>query len=237
MLNDLKPSERVMVILLEKEVNFLLSSSLAKVALRFSHQAFWGSLPTTEIEARKRHVFVKGGGFYLTGCGNCSGRATDAAMKLYHVLKDTEVKVILYSAPSIDQFIVYLKTPDKRWHVYDPLTNPELLFSVAEYKEEIIPLFTKVPHPAREIKLTIDRDLYDSYLFFCPRLKKCLTDACMQPWDNAMHDESYVLSATKAGIDVKQLPSLTREAHDALARELTVSAELEEPRPSTRMGV
>ena len=237
MLSDRKPHERVMAILVAKEVNFLLSSSLANVALQSSHQTFWGSLPTTVNEAIKRHVFVKGGGFYITGLGNCSDRVADAAMKLYHSLKDTDVKVILYSAPSIDQFIVYLKTPDKTWHVYDPVTNPELLFSLDEYKKEIIPLFDKVPHPAREVKLTIDNDLYVSYLFFCPRLKTCLTAAFTQPWQNALVDPSYAFSAKIAGISGKQLPSLTKDAYEALSRELIGAEGLDDEIPGASVDL
>src|SRR5688572_8611028 len=39
------------------------------------------------------------------------------------------------------------------WFVYDPLTNPELIFTLQEYQNDVMPLFPDVKTPKRQVKI------------------------------------------------------------------------------------
>jgi hypothetical protein len=224
--NESDALTQVMTILCEKEMLPLLSSSALIVpSLHQKHVTFWKSLAADKTEATKRYIFGIGSNFNLLGLGNCAPRATYAAMQLHPLLKDTGIQIKLVSLTSVDQFIVYLKTPDKLWYVYDPLTNPELLFTPDEYKSAIMPLFTKVPSPAAQVDLTITPALCEHFRIHCDKIEPFLTKAFQKPWQDTLQDGWYRMSLSRAKLPLDQQEQITKEAHQAIHRKLAAITE------------
>jgi len=88
-------------------------------------------------------VFLRAFIFDISNYGNCSHRAGYAAIQLFKMLKSTDLQVIVKSAKSTDHFVVYLGNKTIGWFIYDPLTNPELVFTHEEYSKTILPMFPK----------------------------------------------------------------------------------------------
>lgn len=68
------------------------------------------------------------------------------------------------SAPTIDHFVVYLGNNDKGWKVYDPLTNPTLIFDLDEYRREILPSFKPLARPKDKVEVVIKAPLVTLFL-------------------------------------------------------------------------
>lgn len=51
---------------------------------------------------------------------------------------------------------MYLGNDRHGWKIYDPLLNPELIFELQEYEQEIKPLFLSVVNPKRPFELIIE---------------------------------------------------------------------------------
>lgn len=115
---------------------------LTKAPFFYSHTqpvTFFGqSLLPAEIA-----VFLKAFIFDISNYGNCAHRAGYAAIQLFNIFKSTDVKILVQSAKLADQFVVYLGNKTMGWYVYDPLTNPELVFTHDEYIQSILPMFPK----------------------------------------------------------------------------------------------
>ncbi len=78
--------------------------------------------------------------------GNCANRACYAAIKLFDLFKQTTWKISLVSNSKKDHFVLYLHDSSKqgkerKYYVYDPLTNPKVLFEFEDYIKLILPLF------------------------------------------------------------------------------------------------
>lgn len=101
--------------------------------------------------------------FAATAIGNCADRAAYAALQFFKLFNDTPIQVAVQSSPEYDQFVVYLGNRDMGWHIYDPLTNPSVLFAFKEYTTDVLPLFPKVTHPKQKFSLLINRQLVDTF--------------------------------------------------------------------------
>lgn len=114
---------------------------------------------------QQRHFLLKHALlFSVTKIGNCSDRAAYASLILFNLLKDTGIKIALQSLKARDQFYVCLGSVAKGWYIYDPLTNPTLLFSVEEYQQtmlQYLPLYTAKKCP---YKLILDQAVYNQFV-------------------------------------------------------------------------
>ena len=139
---------------------------------------FWKELPNSEKKQAINYAISHASQFAYTKTGNCSSRSAFAAMHLYHAIgKQAGISVCLISSATHDQFTVMIGTADKQWFVYDPLTNPELLFEHAEYTSEILKYFSPVQTPKHPLKLKITPATYSAYLAKNPEINDYLQQA------------------------------------------------------------
>ena len=83
--------------------------------------------------------------FAILNSGNCSHRSAYAALQLVRILK-SDVRISLSSNPKYDHFFLRLTDPKtKKSFIYDPLSNPELLFDEEYYTEQVLPTFAEIP--------------------------------------------------------------------------------------------
>ncbi len=127
--------------------------------------SFWGWTPHNVSEAKTIYLLRHALHFKTLGLGNCAYRAAYAAIELAKVFFSTHagIEVRLRSYPEIDQFVVIVGNTSSGWTVYDPLTNPDLVFDLAEYDERIKPCFQVVGSPKQAFELTIDRGHIKQY--------------------------------------------------------------------------
>jgi hypothetical protein len=98
--------------------------------------------------AVKRFFYLNYMPFKFFAYGNCAERSSYAAVKIYDVLSQapTDIKIFFKSYTEqflVDHFVLRIGNEDKGWFIYDPLTNPEIIFEESEYHRDIIPLFKK----------------------------------------------------------------------------------------------
>lgn len=127
--------------------------------------SFWGALPQNEEQAKKIYLLHHALHFKTTGLGNCSYRASYSAIELAKIFISTNagVEIKVRSYPEIDQFVVIMGGDTTGWKIYDPLTNPELIFDYQEYTELVKPLFKSVITPKRPYEFTLSRSEINRY--------------------------------------------------------------------------
>lgn len=107
------------------------------------------------------YLFGRATTFKLSGLGKCSFRASYASLIFAQLFPD-EARVHLVSNPKKDQFAVLLNIRNE-WFVYDPLTNPEVLFPLAMYQKEILPKFPDVGRQVLEFKLKVTKAFAEEF--------------------------------------------------------------------------
>jgi hypothetical protein len=103
--------------------------------------------------------------FEVTKFGNCAGRSSYSAFKFYEIFpKDSGISIEVNKMKNYDHFVVCLKCKDSLY-IYDPLTNPSLIFDIVKYHDEIYEKYltktTKFNMP--EFKLSINEQNYIAY--------------------------------------------------------------------------
>jgi hypothetical protein len=130
------------------------------------------------VTPEKGSLMLRAFVFERSDIGNCSHRASYAAMKLFEMFKDTPIKISVEAIGRerlIDHVIVVLSNDTtKEKFVYDPLTNPELVFGFDEYEEEIMPCFEMSPVGKLGFSCQIDQALCHQYQNLTPRLRQDL---------------------------------------------------------------
>ena len=118
------------------------------------------------MEKAQAHLFLvkKAILFSITEIGNCSDRAAYASLILFNALKETGIKVALQSLETKDQFYVCLGSKETGWKIYDPLTNPSIVFDVAEYQEKMLGYFPLYAAKKSPYKLVINQKVYGQYI-------------------------------------------------------------------------
>jgi hypothetical protein len=101
--------------------------------------------------------------FDFSNMGNCAHRSSYAALKFCEFFKDAEVKVFIRNEKSRDQYFVVFENKEKEIFVYDPLTNPELVFTEAEYRKKILPLFPLTTNCKVEMNILVTQELREKY--------------------------------------------------------------------------
>ncbi len=82
--------------------------------------------------------------FSLIAVGNSAHRASYAALELKSCLGD-DFNIHIKNIPGYEHYVIYISKPGvNKFYIYDPLLNPELIFTVENYKE-ITTLYQKDP--------------------------------------------------------------------------------------------
>lgn len=125
-------------------------------------------------------LFERAAQFKLLGIGACSFRAAHAALTLVNIFSEQvaekNIKVFMLSSPKKDQFVVTLTIKDmsdpKTSHefIYDPLTNPSLIFTRQEYAK-VLAKFPDVPRPTNAYKQQITTALVERFTRIYPQLR------------------------------------------------------------------
>ncbi|MCH9757248.1 MAG: hypothetical protein K0U37_08680 [Gammaproteobacteria bacterium] len=102
--------------------------------------------------------------FSITKIGNCSERGAYAALSLFNLLKESGIKVGLQSLKTKDQFVVCLGNDERGWMVYDPFTNPHIVFEFSYYGAEMTPYFETHSHSKQPFKMMVTQGVYDQFL-------------------------------------------------------------------------
>lgn len=169
-LPDLSSEQRVF----QTTWQFLVSNTMPGFKDPKASITFFKESITPEKGALMLRAFV----FESSDIGNCSHRASYAAMKLFGMLKDTSIKISVEAIGRerfIDQVIVVLSNETtKEKFVYDPLTNPELVFGFDEYEKDILPCFKLSPVGRLGFSCKIDEELCRQYQNLTPRLRQDL---------------------------------------------------------------
>lgn len=154
-------------------------------------------------------------------------------MRLYEAIgKQEGVTVVLQSSPSHDQFVVMLCDKNKQWFVYDPLTNPELLFPHQDYQSDILSLFPRVQAPKSHLKLKITEAVYSRYAQKSSQIQDYLKEA-FRTFDtsNALKNRGYRASLIQRNlVPENQYLSITSCA-------ITALRELSEPEPAAQSSI
>ena len=134
----------------------------------FSEQ-FWQPSLDNKGKSQELYLFHRAMIFKHTHHGNCAHRSCFSAIELEKILQGSAISVTLISDPTRDHFFIELSLPDSTTPIYDPLTNPELLFEAETHQEKILPLFKPVTRTALPFELTINERHIRQYEFILKR--------------------------------------------------------------------
>lgn len=129
----------------------------------------FGCDPSTSSKemAMKAYLFARATKFMISSLGNCSFRACYSSLVLARSLPKN-ARVFVVSAPSKDQFCIQLNVNGKEWLIYDPLTNPEVLFPHKMYQEEVLAKFPDDRKTGLQFKLQVTKELSEEFFSKCP---------------------------------------------------------------------
>lgn len=114
-------------------------------------------------------LFRHGLQFVVSSLGNCARRASYASLILAHMLPES-ARIHLVSNPKKDHFVVQLALREKEWHVYDPYTNPERIFSHQDYTRDVLPCYPEKYTHITATNLRVTRQLSDRFFTQLPSL-------------------------------------------------------------------
>lgn len=107
----------------------------------------------------------------LSDLGNCALRAYYAGFILATILPES-VKISASSHPSKDQHVIQIKANNnahkQEWFVYDPFTNPEVIFPHNLYVRDVLSKFPNTGIPREKIAVTITKKSAETFLGSAP---------------------------------------------------------------------
>lgn len=141
-------------------------------------EAFGFQLNADKETALKAFLFDRAATFQFCPYGTCAWRACYAGLKLIRVFQNSNLQVFVEAAKIKDHFTVMLGSKVTGWFVYDPLTNPDVVFPVDLYNKEIIPTFSDRRSTAERFSLKITPALAEAYENAWPRIQKLYLETC-----------------------------------------------------------
>ncbi len=167
--------------------------------------------------------------FSSASLGNCATRCSYAAIELFEILRNTGIQVKVKSWSEIDQFVICLKDSAGNVKIYDPLTNPELLFDKDEYERDVKSLFKPVASPKSPFDLTMDEKIRAKYVFQANKITAFLmTQRNDTSLEELKSNDDYLFSIGRKGIvdtDFKKTARAYREVCRLLDWPLLASEE------------
>jgi len=125
--------------------------------------AIFGCYPTDITIAMKQFMFKHATLFDITQVGACTERASYAALSLAEAFKTQAINVAYTSNIKKNQFAVILGNKEIGFYVYDPLTNPELIFSHAYYTKNVLSQFPDNHITSNQVKVKITSDILEEF--------------------------------------------------------------------------
>lgn len=98
---------------------------------------FWGHIAPNKDIAQRQLLILNSLIFQHTHLGNSHTRASYSAFRLFELLQNSDLKFYVKSIKAHNHMVVYIKQ-NKSWYVYDPMLNPDLIFSSEEYRKNVI---------------------------------------------------------------------------------------------------
>ena len=178
----------------------------------FSEQ-FWQ--PSLDIKGKSQelYLFHRAMIFKHTHHGNCAHRSCFSAIELEKILRGSAITVTVKSDHTRDHFFIELSLPDSTTLIYDPLTNPELLFDAETHQEKILPLFKPVTRTALPFELTINERHIRQYEFILKRSENFLDSQKNRlSIEQIISDPHFTQMQVKENIPIKQFNELIATA-------------------------
>jgi hypothetical protein len=186
----------------------------------------FGYYPNSKDNAMKCYLFERAATFKLTHVGACSFRASHAAICLARIFAESNVTVALTSAPTKDQFAVLLGNKAEGWFVYDPLTNPDMIFEHKYYQENILPTFKSVAKEGQKFQLTISKELVNDFDRRWPKIKNEFSSLLNEneiDTNHLLRDRDFIACLQANKVKPKKYKEITDEAITYLKATLPVS--------------
>lgn len=179
--------------------------------------SFWNEpYPIEKNLAMPEYAILQAATLELYGIGNCAQRAAYAAFVLFSIFKDTNVEVHLKNNPKLDHYVVYVGNKKDGWMIYDPLTNPELLFPFTDYQKDILPLFKQVEKPARDLSFKITEETLNLFQRKKIRIRSYLHERLTElNYDPKKIDPRLIMALRQKGI-TSDIPTHIEEGYNAL---------------------
>ena len=121
---------------------------------------FWGQIAPNKDIAQRQMLILNGLLFQMTHIGNSHVRACYSALRLYDQLKHSELKFYVKSLKAHNHMVVYIKKASE-WYVYDPMLNPDLIFNIKEYRQNVIKHLQVNEEKTPEMQQRIDQKTYE----------------------------------------------------------------------------
>jgi hypothetical protein len=175
----------------------------------------YGNIPTDKASNMQILLFSRAAFYQFSHMGSCSYRSSYAALQLFKILQGTSLNVALQSAPSVDQFTVLLGNKKEGYYVYDPLTNPLMVFDREFYIKNILSTFPKAAYTATAMNLTITKELSETYDSHFSVIKDEFEKLLISTEQNArvlLQNPSFVITLAKNKIERDQMQSHTETA-------------------------
>lgn len=102
-------------------------------------------------------------GFELAALETSPHRASHAAITLFKALQKSGLAFFVDSNTAYDHVIVSIGSKQKGWYVYDPLTNPELIFEHGFFRNRVLPTFPESNHKGLPYRLKITNEVVSEF--------------------------------------------------------------------------
>lgn len=205
-------------------MGMIAEKALLNINLRQpSSGLFWDGYPTEKKDAITIHAIFQAAIFEVSyGTGNCSMRSAYAAIKLFPIFKDSAISLAWKSCAQRNHVVLYIGNKDMGWMIYDPLTNPELIFRFEEYQQEVLPLIPKVATPKMDFSLKISSLICEKYSHKLAPIKElfCSNTRAMTI-ESLLTDPVYVSALIREKIPASKHHSITRAALEYLKSHIT----------------
>jgi hypothetical protein len=124
---------------------------------------FWGEIATHKDIAQRQMLILNGLLFQFTHIGNSHVRACYSAIQLYEMLKSSELKFYVKSFKAHNHMVVYIKKAAD-WYVYDPMLNPDFIFNIEEYRQNVVKYLSVNEEKTPEMKQRIDKKTHEGFV-------------------------------------------------------------------------
>lgn len=120
---------------------------------------FWGHIAPNKDAAQRQLLILNSLIFQFTHLGNSHTRASYSALRLFEVLQNSDLKFYVKSIKAHNHIVVYIKH-HQNWYIYDPMLNPDLIFSIKEYRQSVIKNLPVNEEKTPEIQQRIQQTTY-----------------------------------------------------------------------------
>ncbi|MAR83923.1 MAG: hypothetical protein CMF55_03930 [Legionellales bacterium] len=186
----------------------------------FSEQ-FWQPSLDMKGKSKELYLFHKAMTFKHTHHGNCAHRSCFSAIELEKILRGSAITVTVKSDHTRDHFFIELSLPDSTTLIYDPLTNPELLFDAETHQEKILPLIQPVTQTALPFELTINERHIRQYELILKRSENFLDSQKSQlSVERIISNPFFIQMQLKENIPVEKFNELITTALSRLNKSI-----------------